>query len=83
MDDGAPSEEERTRAKRTEDRIEALCARLGEHFPDYLVIVRTGSRGLSWRSSEATWAMGAAERYAAAVKVSDSLEQADNFRRGV
>lgn len=40
-----------------------MVAKTGEHFPEYIVIVKTHNGNLDWRSSDKTWAMGAAERY--------------------
>lgn len=40
-----------------------MVAKSGEHFEDYLLIVKTNNGTLDWRSSDKTWAMGAAERY--------------------
>ena len=61
-----------------EQRIDSLRAKIGEHFGDYLLIVRIGSRGLSWRSSDPTWASGAAGRYITGVMDHDFLQQKEH-----
>lgn len=40
-----------------------MIAKTGEHFEEYLVIVKAKDEMIDWRSSDKTWAMGAAERY--------------------
>lgn len=40
-----------------------MVAKSGEHFQEYIVIVKTPNGTLDWRSSDKSWAMGAAERY--------------------
>lgn len=45
------------------DKFLDMVARGGEHFSEYLMIVKTSAGSLDWRSSDKTWAMGAAERY--------------------
>jgi len=42
-------------------------------------VAREGLRGISWRSSDATWALGAAERYARGVIDADFLQQEEHF----
>lgn len=61
------------------EAIEAMC---GEHFSDYLIIVRPDSKGLAWRSSNTTWGIGAASRYIHGVATADMLEQSDEYRGG-
>ena len=63
-----------------EVRLNSLCANLGEHFEDFLVVVRPRRRTISWRSSDATWAIGAADRYISGVRMSDNLVQEEHFR---
>ena len=68
--------------KRLETLLDDVAHRLGEHVADYLIVVRPSPRGISWRSSDCTWGMGAAERYVQAVRVGDNLDQAEDFRHG-
>ena len=63
-------------------KMKTLCSLVGEQFSDFLLIVRPDSKGLSWRSSDSTWALGAATRYIQGVKMGDTLEQADDYRHG-
>jgi hypothetical protein len=47
----------------TEDeRLSNMCANAGEHFGDYLIVVRVKG-GMIWQSSDDTWSMGAMQRY--------------------
>lgn len=43
--------------------IQAICARLGEHYTDYLVIARTKDGKIAFRPSDMTWAIGACQRF--------------------
>lgn len=45
------------------ERAEAVMCKLGEQFQDYLMIVRTNHGKIAWKSRDATWALGAIERY--------------------
>lgn len=56
-----------------------MVAKSGEHFEDYLLIVKTNNGTLDWRSSDKTWAMGAAERYLNLGHAEDDV----NLRRSV
>lgn len=49
--------------KPAHERFLDSCAKVGEHFPEFLMIVKTDEGFMDWRSSDKTWAMGAAERY--------------------
>lgn len=40
-----------------------FVAKSGEHFQEYVVIVKAPGGTIDWRSSDKTWAMGAASRY--------------------
>lgn len=44
------------------ERLAQLRALAGEHFDDYLVVVRKDGL-LHWAASDRTWAAGAAKRY--------------------
>lgn len=68
--------------KRQEQILDDVAHKLGEHFVDYLIVVRPEPRGISWRSSDCSWGMGAAERYALAVRAGDNLDQAEHYRKG-
>lgn len=48
------------------EEIRNIAAKIGERFPDYVILLRTQD-GLSWKYSDQTWAMGAAERFKQAV----------------
>ena len=67
--------------KTTGEKMDDLCALIGERFDDYVLIVRDGPKSISWRSSDPTWAMGATQRYADGVKQSDRLTQSEHFWR--
>ena len=51
--------------------IRDLAANIAEHYGDYLVILRDPKGGLEWKSSDPTWAVGAAERYLGHVRTQD------------
>lgn len=56
-----------------------MVAKSGEHFDDYLLIVKTNNGTLDWRSSDKSWAMGAAERYLNLCHAEDQI----NLQRSV
>ena len=58
----------------------ALCSRVGERYRDFVLIVRDDPRGTIWRSSDSTWAIGAAERYIAGVFSTDHLNKTEQSR---
>ena len=64
--------------KESMDAFKSLCARIGERYHDYLLIVRDDPRGTTWHSSDSTWAIGAAERYMAGVFSSDHLNKVED-----
>lgn len=45
------------------DIVRGVVARLGEHFDDYVVIVRTKDNKIAFVPSDMTWAMGACNRF--------------------
>lgn len=53
------------------DRLALLSASIGEHFKDFVVLVRT-ENGLLWRSSDSVWGGGACWRY---LKAQDYAEK--------
>lgn len=57
-------------------------ARLGEHFQDYLLLVRRDGSELTWRTSDPTWAVGAAQEYNEHVKHAQALERQRQFFEG-
>ena len=63
-------------------RMDSLVARAGEHFIDFLVITRRSDGGLSWRSSDTTWAENAARRYMIACQDMDAFERMRNLKYG-
>jgi hypothetical protein len=56
-----------------------MVAKSGEHFGDYLLIVKTNNGILDWRSSDKTWALGAAQRFINLGHAEDEV----NMRRSV
>lgn len=56
-----------------------MVAKSGEHFQEYVVIVKTPNGSLDWRSSDKTWAMGATARYLELAHGEDHI----NLRRSV
>ena len=45
--------------KREDVIFDDIAAKIGEHFSDYVLIVRTKDGGVQWRGSNATWTIGA------------------------
>lgn len=66
---------------REQDRLDSLTARAGEFFKDYLVMVRRDDGHVSWRSSDAVWAEGAARQYVNFVQMGNHLQQIEDFHR--
>lgn len=43
-------------------RLERIGALAGEHFTDFLLVVRVAG-GVRWKNSDRAWALGAAKRF--------------------
>lgn len=56
----------------TSNKVERLCANIGERFIDYLLIVRDHDN-VVWRASDRTWAIGACDRYVDAALEDDRM----------
>ena len=56
------------------DRFEDFGARCSEHFREFLLLVKTKDGRMFWKSSDKTWAMGAATRY---LNCSDETDRED------
>jgi hypothetical protein len=69
-----------TQADIDQARLDRLSALAGEHFADYLVLVRVGD-GVIWRRSDDTWALGAAKRFDAC-KDEDDRERRRDLHAG-
>lgn len=68
--------------ERQDEVIDAITARMGEFFKDYVVLVRTDKPGgVSWRSSDPNWAESAARHYVNYVQFGNHLQQMDDFHR--
>ena len=61
------------------ERMDTLTANLGEHFKDYVVLVRTERGTVSWRSSCPVWAEGATRNYLNYIQTGNHLQQMDEF----
>lgn len=58
------------------DRFEQAWALITNFYPEALLIVRDHEKGKNtrWRSTDATWAIGAAMRYVENTEASDFLD---------
>ena len=56
-------------------RMDGICARLGEHFRDYVVIARADDGDVSWGASNHTWAESAAREYFNYVQMGNHVAQ--------
>ena len=64
-------------------RMDTLCSNLGEHFKDYVVLVRGDDGMVSWRASDHSWAESATRQYFNYVQYGHELHARDEFRRGI
>lgn len=56
------------------EKLRDISSRVSEFFPDHLLVVRTED-SFCWKFSDATWAVGAADRFAASIKDEDMLNK--------
>lgn len=68
---------------RAKDAVLAASAYLGEHYQDFLIIVREPNGSNSWRSSNAAWGVGAAEDYAGTQRAVIGMRAAARFGRQI
>lgn len=54
-----------------------IASRIGEKFPDYVLMVRVPN-GFLWKHSDATWAIGACERYTHGIIDQAMLDEIDS-----
>lgn len=54
------------------NKMRDMAAKVGEHFSDYLIIVRVKD-GLNWRMSDRTFALGALNRLSVRLSEEDRL----------
>lgn len=64
-----------------EERFRELSAKAGEHFDDYLLVVRSG-KSMMWKSSDGCWALGAAVRFSTDTMDRDRFELIKEIYRG-
>ena len=62
-------------------RIADIAAKAGEHFADYIIVVRVKD-GLLWRKSDDTFAIGALDRVAGFLRRNDAHEHDDVHGEG-
>mgnify|MGYP001584301638 CR=1 FL=1 len=66
--------------EREDNDFANLCAKAGEKFTDYAIIVRMGGQCKAWKFSSADWAMGAmtdvvnAHKIRSNVRIAKSVE---------
>lgn len=77
---GAEEQRSMGKAEHQKAALDRAAQLIGEHCDDYLILARTGRRGLSWRSSDCTWAVGAAQRYAFSLEESDRIDEAESHK---
>ena len=61
-----------------EDAIRDICAKLGERFPEFLIVVKPEPGKIFFRFSEVTWAMGAVDRVGSYLQNVDDVTDADD-----
>lgn len=54
-------------------------ARFSGQYLEYLIIVKAKNKNLQWRSSDKTWAYGAAHRYITCMEAVDIKEEQDHI----
>lgn len=57
--------------------IKGVCARLGEHYDEYLIVVKSKDGKIAFRPSDCTWAMGAAMRFLDYMASAQEVKNAD------
>lgn len=54
------------------NKLEDMASKAGEHFGDYILIVRTPN-GIMWKTNDRTWGTGACIRYLNCSSESDKI----------
>lgn len=62
-------------------RFDDLAARVGEHFSDFVIIVRRKDGNVSWRASDPMWADGACRQYSGYVQTGNQINAMEDFNR--
>ena len=63
-----------------DDQIRDICARLGERFPEYLIVVKTNQGKIAFKFSDVTWAMGACQRVGSYLDCAQEVTDAEDGR---
>lgn len=63
-----------------EDKIRDICSRLGEQFPEYLIVVKTQQGKIAFKFSDVTWTMGACDRVQAFLHEAQEVTDAEDSR---
>lgn len=63
-------------------RFDKLRANIGEHFADYVLVVRSTRGGRLWAASDRTWAMGAVRRMETALCEAERVDERERLNPG-
>lgn len=66
--------------EREMEKMDDICAQAGEHFGDYLVIVRTKKK-FGFRTSDLCWGIGGARRFLDEMKEQERIKIEDAMRQ--
>jgi hypothetical protein len=62
------------------EKLRNVSAKIGEHFADFLLVVRIND-GFMFKHSDKVWGLGAAEIYSAAIKDQGLINRIEQMER--
>lgn len=62
-------------------RLDDIAAKTGEHFDQYMVLVKDRDGMVSWRGSDSMWADGACRQYINYLQLGQQMQVAEEFYR--
>lgn len=63
------------------EKLRDCAAKVGEFFPDFLLLVRVND-GYAWKVSDETWGIGAAERFSASIRDNALIRRIEAMEEG-
>lgn len=57
------------------ERFKMDIAKFSAHYEQFFVVVKTPGKQLMWKSSDTTWAVGAAQRYISCMDEVDRISE--------
>lgn len=60
-------------------RLDDISARTGEHFGEYIILVKNSGGMVSWRASDSAWCDGAARQFSQYVKTVKHMQTIEDF----